>query len=97
MMPREEIRGKVRILKTFSKEKNKQVLGGEVVSGKIIEGKIFKIKRRESEIGEGKILELQQDKVKTKEVNEGSQFGSMTESKIEIIKGDELEIIEKIK
>jgi translation initiation factor IF-2 len=97
MIPREEIWGKVIILKTFSKERNKQVLGGEVVSGKIIEGKIFKIKRRESEIGEGKILELQRDKVKTKEVNEGSQFGSMTESKIEIIKGDELEIIEKIK
>ncbi|MEK7575628.1 MAG: translation initiation factor IF-2 [Patescibacteria group bacterium] len=97
MMPREEIWGKVRILKTFSKEKNKQVLGGEVISGKIIEGKIFKIKRRESEIGEGKILELQQNKVRTKEVNEGNQFGAMTESKIEINKGDELEIIEKIK
>lgn len=97
MIPREEIWGKVKILKTFSKEKNKQVLGGEVISGKIIEGKIFKIKRREADIGEGKIMELQQNKTRIKKVNEGNQFGAMAESKIEIIKGDELEIIEKIK
>ena len=65
-IPREEIIGVVKILKTFSRQKNKQVIGGKVVSGKIVEGKAFKIKRRDVEIGEGKITNLQQGKKKPK-------------------------------
>ncbi|MEK7069742.1 MAG: GTP-binding protein, partial [Patescibacteria group bacterium] len=54
-IPREEIIGVAKILKTFSRQKNKQVIGGKVVSGKLVDGKIFKIKRRDAEIGEGKV------------------------------------------
>ena len=65
-IPREEIIGAAKILKTFSRQKNKQVIGGRVVSGKIVEGKAFKIKRRDVEIGEGKITNLQQGKKRSK-------------------------------
>jgi len=94
-IPREEIIGTAKILKTFSRQKNKQVIGGKVVSGKLVEGKIFKIKRRDVEIGEGKIVNLQQGKKEIKEVSSSEEFGAMTENKIEIARDDEIVIIGK--
>ena len=94
-IPREEIIGVAKILKTFSRQKNKQVIGGRVVSGKIVEGKSFKIKRRDVEIGEGKITNLQQGKKEVKEVSPDDEFGAMTENKIEIARDDEIVIIGK--
>ena len=94
-IPREEIIGVAKILKTFSRSKNKQVIGGKVLSGKIVEGKAFKIKRRDAEIGDGKITNLQQGKKEAKEVETGLEFGAMTENKIEIAKDDEIVIVGK--
>lgn len=97
-MVTERIVGSAKILKTFSKKKNKQLLGGEVLEGKIIMNKSFvvRIKRNDAEIGEGKIAELQHNKLAVKEVNLGEQFGMMMDSKTEIAKGDVVEIIEKL-
>lgn len=94
-IPREEIVGIAKILKTFSRQKNKQVIGGKLVSGKIINGKSFKIKRRDVEIGLGKITNLQQGKQEVKEVSDNLEFGAMTENKIEIARDDEIVIIGK--
>lgn len=91
--PKEEIVGLVKILKTFSRTKSKQLVGGRVVSGKIIEGKKIKIKREGVEIGEGKILELQKNKVPVKEIKEGDEFGAMVEIREEIIPGDEINVV----
>ncbi|MBU2219207.1 translation initiation factor IF-2 [Patescibacteria group bacterium] len=93
----EKIVGSAKILKIFSKEKNKQLVGGEVLEGKIIMNKYFvRIKRNDAEIGEGKIVELQHNKLAAKEVNQGEQFGMIMDSKTEIAKGDAIEIIEKL-
>ena len=94
-IPREEIIGVAKILKTFSRQKNKQVIGGRVFSGKLVEGKAFKIKRKNVEIGEGKIANLQQGKKEVKEVSLDEEFGAMTENKIEIARDDEIIIIGK--
>ena len=94
-IPREEIIGAAKILKTFSRQKNKQVIGGKVISGKLVEGKTFKIKRRNMEIGEGKIVNLQQGKKEVKEVLSDNEFGAMTENKIEIVRNDEIVIVGK--
>ena len=94
-IPREEVIGVAKILKTFSRQKNKQVIGGRVVSGKLVEGKAFKIKRKNMEIGEGKIANLQQGKQEVKEVSLDEEFGAMTENKIEIARDDEIIIIGK--
>jgi translation initiation factor IF-2 len=50
-----------------------------------------KIIRREFEIGRGKIVNLEKNKVKTSEVTEGTEFGMMIESKIEVVAGDVIE------
>lgn len=83
--------GKAKILKTFSKTKNKQVLGGRVDSGEIKIDSIVKIIRRDAEIGEGRVRELQQQRVATKVVEQGKEFGAMIEAPIEIASGDYIE------
>lgn len=86
-----EITGQAKIIKTFSRTKERQIVGGKVAQGKIILGATVKIIRREFEIGRGKIVNLEKNKVKTSEAEEGSEFGAMIESKIEIAPGDILE------
>lgn len=86
----EEITGKARILKIFSKTKDKQIIGGKVDQGFLALGEHIKIVRRESDIGTGRIRELQQQKQSVKEIKEGSEFGALVESKIEIAAGDVL-------
>ncbi len=86
----EEQKGRVKILKFFSRTKDKQVIGARVEEGKISIGDIVRIIRRESEIGRGTVRELQQAKSKTGEITEG-EFGAMIESKIELAPGDKVE------
>jgi len=90
---KEEIIGTAKILKTFSRIKNKQLVGGQVISGKIGEKEKFKIKRNGMEIGEGKIISLQKNKTPVKEAKEGDEFGIMIESKIELAKDDEIVVV----
>lgn len=92
---KEETAGTAEIIKTFGKTKNKQVVGGKVIAGKISEGNRLKIKRNDSEIGEGKIVGLQHNKISVKEVNAGEEFGMMLETKTETSQGDILEIAQK--
>ncbi len=87
----EEVVGTIKVLKTFSSTKHKQVIGGKVTIGHIELGAQVKIMRRETEIGRGKIVELQVQKIATKMVDEGSECGMMIEAKIEIAPGDMLE------
>jgi translation initiation factor IF-2 len=87
----EEIQGTLKVLKIFNKHKDTQVIGGAVQIGKIAVNDSFKILRRGTEIGHGKIEELQLQKIKAREVNEGNECGVQVESKIEIAGGDVLE------
>lgn len=86
-----EVTGRAKILRAFSKTKEKQILGGKVLSGSINMHSNLKILRREFEIGQGKISNLEQNKAKTGSVDEGQEFGMMVESKVEIAPGDIIE------
>ena len=86
-----EILGRAKILKAFSKTKEKQILGGKVYEGKIILDGTVKIMRRDFEIGKGKVVNLEKQKSKVREVEDGAEFGMMIESKLEIVPGDTIE------
>lgn len=86
----EETIGKIKVLKVFSQNKDIQVLGGKVTEGTIKLGNV-KIIRRDFMVGKGKITNLEKGKVKVNAIEEGSEFGMMLESKIEIAAGDILE------
>lgn len=89
----EEIASTSKVLKIFSATKDKQVIGARVLSGLVKRGATVRIIRRESEIGRGKLKELQQSKVATDSAGEGTEFGAMIESKIEIVPGDILNTV----
>jgi translation initiation factor IF-2 len=93
----EKITGSAKIIRTFSKNKDKQVVGGKIEEGEIKSGGIVKIYRRDSFIGNGKIKELQIQKIKTDIAKEGQEFGTMIESKIELASGDILRATSLVK
>ena len=92
----EEMTGRAKIMALFSKEKDRQVIGGKVETGTISNGNEVRIMRRETEIGRGKIRELQSKKLRVTEVAEGFEFGMMVEAKIEIAPGDRIEAVRTI-
>jgi len=91
-----EVTGSLKVLKTFGSTKDKKVVGGKVINGKITSSSKIKIIRRENELGTGKISELQMNKMKTREVTEGSECGLQVETKIDIAPGDILEAFELV-
>jgi len=86
-----EVTGTLKVLKTFGATKERQVVGGKVITGRITDGGIVRIIRRDFEIGRGKIVGLQLNKIKAKEVLEDNDCGVLIESKIDIAPGDVLE------
>ena len=87
-----ETTGRAKIIRAFSRTKERQIVGGKVLEGQMSLNGVVKIMRRDFEIGRGKIVNLEKSKVKVSEVMEGSEFGMMIESKIEIVEGDVLEL-----
>jgi translation initiation factor IF-2 len=86
----EESLGTAKVLKIFSKVKDKQILGAKIEKGVFTTGAQIKITRREENIGEGKIRELQKQKVAITEVDSG-EFGTLIVASVEIAPGDYIE------
>ena len=89
----EEVRGSLKIIRLFSSTKTKQVIGGKVTLGELKTGDTVKIKRRDNEIGEGTLVELQTGRVVVKSIQEGSECGINIATRVELAPGDELEAI----
>ncbi|MEI8061948.1 MAG: translation initiation factor IF-2 [bacterium] len=91
----EEQKGQMKVLKIFSVNKDKQVLGCRCESGVINVDDQVKLMRRGSEIARGRIRELQQQKNKVGEVTSG-ECGLMVDCKMEVAPGDYLEAVHKV-
>jgi translation initiation factor IF-2 len=91
---KETVLGTLKVLKNFSSQKDKHVIGGRVETGRIGLNTMVKIIRRGVEMGRGRIVELQSQKIKTNEVIEGNECGLMVETKVEMIPSDILESIQ---
>lgn len=89
----EVVTGAAKVLRIFNKSKGKQVIGGKVEKGELKQGNMVKILRREALIGEGKIRELQSQKIKAEMVKTGQEFGMSLETKLELVEGDVLQAI----
>ncbi len=89
----EEIAGTAKIMRFFSKTKDRQIVGGKVLSGEIHVGHEIKIMRNNVEIKRGTIRGLEQAKKKTDSVAAGFEFGTMIESALDVAPGDIIEDI----
>jgi len=87
-----ETTGRAKIIRAFSRTKERQIIGGKVIEGAMVLNGTVRIMRREFEIGRGKIVNLEKSKVKTGTVEEGQEFGMMIESKIEVAPSDVIEL-----
>ncbi len=82
--------GSAKVLKVFSTNKDKQIIGGKAENGVLKIKDRFSIDRRGEIIGDGVIIGLQQQKAPTKSVESG-EFGAEVESKTLIAPGDTLQ------
>lgn len=92
----EKILGAAKVLKFFSAQSGKVVLGARVEEGALSEGAEVRIMRREVDIGRGKIVSLQTGKTPQKKVEEGQEFGSMIKTEALPAAGDRLEVVTKV-
>lgn len=82
------ILGKLKILAIFNPIKGNLLVGGEVLEGKISVNDKIEIWRNETKIGEGKIINLQSQKINVKSVGEKEQCGILVENITDIEKDD---------
>ncbi len=87
--------GKIKVLGVFRTEKNRQIVGGKVIEGEARQSALLEIWRGEEKVGEGKIIELQRDKKKIKEVAKGSECGVLYRGEAKIEEGDILKMYVK--
>ena len=87
--------GRAKILGVFRTEKEKQIVGGSVIEGKIKESANIEIKRGEEVVGTAEVVEMQQNKMKTKEVLKGFEFGLNVKTTAKIEEGDLLVFFEE--
>ncbi len=88
--------GCIKIIKIFRQEKDYQILGAKMDSkNKAKKTCRFEILRRSFKIGDGKILDLEQNKVKLNEIENDREFGIMIHSDIKIALNDELLVYEE--
>ncbi len=90
-MATEVNRGVAKVLKFFSGQKGRVVLGGRVEEGSLKLHQEVKIMRRDLEIGRGTISSLQSSKKDVKEVEAGLEFGAMIKTQALPAAGDKLE------
>ena len=86
------------LLAIFRTEKGQMIIGGKVDNGDIKKQSKIAILRDGAEIGRAEILELQHNKVASKAVVAGDEFGMKLKTPVKMLVGDRLESFdEKIK
>ena len=94
--PTEEILGKLEVLKVFNPIKGNQLVGGKVIEGRVLNKIRFRLLRNEEIKSEGKVLNLQKNRVDVNEVNSNEECGLLIDCQEQILEGDFLEFFKKI-
>lgn len=82
--------GRAKVLKTFSSDAKRQVLGLRYISGILTVGNQIRILRDDAEIARGSIANLQQARADIKEIKTEGEFGAEIEARENAAPGDEL-------
>lgn len=82
--------GVLRVLATFSTERDRQVIGGRVVVGMAKKGAVFEVMREERSVGKGRVMNLQRNKKDMPSVSKGEEAGLMVQTDTSIQAGDYL-------
>lgn len=85
-----QIFGELEVLALFTSSKKGQVIGGKVREGVAKRNASFEIKRGEEVVGQGKVVNLQQDKKETGSVPKGKECGLFVTASVAIEVADVL-------
>ena len=88
-------RGELGVLKLFKEEGNKRIIGCRLKSGIVALGFMFDISRRGRVIGGGRVANVEQNKMKVREITSPSECGLLVETKQTLERGDTLLIFEE--
>ncbi len=92
--------GRGEILGIFRTEKSQMIVGGKVIEGELRKNKQIAVVKKNDEgiweeVARGEVLELQQNKIDTKEVSKGNEFGMKIKSNYKLQVGDTIESFEE--
>jgi translation initiation factor IF-2 len=91
MLPPEIIRtdlGKMKVLALFKTGKKDMIVGGKITTGKFMNGCLLEIARNDNVIGQGKLDNLQQNKINVPECEENNECGITFFGETKIKEGD---------
>jgi translation initiation factor IF-2 len=83
--------GKLKILKVFRTEKDKQIVGGRVTAGEVVNNTKLEILRDEEIVGKGKISQLQKERKSVEKGVADDEVGILYHGKEKIQEGDTLQ------
>lgn len=86
----EETIAEAKILRIFSQNGAKQVIGARTITGALPLGAQVKILRRDIEIGRGKVTNLQLQRANVQSVPPETEFGAQMDARVEAAPGDVL-------
>ncbi|MFA5755294.1 MAG: translation initiation factor IF-2 [Candidatus Paceibacterota bacterium] len=84
--------GRVEVIAIFRTEKNRQIVGGNVIEGEVQKSSMLEIFRDGEKVGSGKIVGLQSGKKDFDVVKKGRESGILYQGSTRIKEGDELVI-----
>ncbi len=92
--------GRAKVLAIFRTEKALMIIGGEVLDGEIRKNMMLAIVKKDEEgeyheLARGEIVELQQNKIDTKEIPRGREFGMKIKTNYKLQVGDIIESFEE--
>jgi translation initiation factor IF-2 len=87
--------GKIEVLAIFRTEKNRQIVGGNVIEGEVQKGASLEIFREGVKMGHGRIIELQSSKKDFDTVKKGKECGILYQGGERIKEGDELVVFKE--
>ena len=88
----EKYLGEFEVIKVFSSQKKKKLVGGKVAFGEVKLNFQVEIFRGEEKIGEGKIVSLRKFKEDIKSAKEGEEIGMLLETQTEIKEKDLIKV-----
>jgi len=91
----EDEHGTLEVLKVFSSQDGKSILGGKVIDGEIRADDEFHLVRNEKRISKGKIVNLEADKHKEEKVEKGKLCGLAARLDGRVVEGDTLTVFSK--
>ena len=85
------VHGRMKVIAIFKRGRGEMIVGGKVTKDVIKNKTIAVVKRNDEEIGEGKIIQLQNEKKATSEVKNGYEAGITFQGDVIIEEGDVIE------